>query len=69
MTTFTFATEDFNRRCLAQEQSPEQQKKLHKEAKEIYETYCLPESNNFIHFDLEIIKELSDSESLYFLQY
>nr|XP_039256034.1 sorting nexin-14-like [Styela clava] len=56
---FCLTVEDFNRRCLAPEQSTEQKQKLHREAKDIYETYCLPESINFIHFEEDIIKELS----------
>lgn len=54
--------EDFNRRCLAPESTIEQKQKLHKEAKDIYETYFLPGSANFIHFDDEIADELGDSK-------
>lgn len=57
---FCLTVEDFNRRCLAPEQTTEQKQKLHKEAKDIYETYCLPDSTNFIHFDEDVTKDLGD---------
>ncbi|XP_078482259.1 sorting nexin-14-like [Ciona intestinalis] len=57
---FCLTVDDFNRRCLATEQTEEQQIKLHKEANEIYTAYCNPESVTFIHFEPDIINELRD---------
>jgi len=57
-------SDDFNRRCLSQDQTEEQQIKLHSEAKEIYNTYCCPDSPTFIHFDQDIISELADGKCM-----
>ena len=60
MHLYCLSSDDFNRRCLSQDQDEAQQVKLHSEAKEIYNTYCRPDSPTFIHFSQDIINELRD---------
>uniref|UniRef100_H2ZAZ3 RGS domain-containing protein n=1 Tax=Ciona savignyi TaxID=51511 RepID=H2ZAZ3_CIOSA len=57
---FCLTVFDFNRRCLAPEQTDDQLMKLHKEARDIYTSYCQPDSDTFIHFESDIINGLRD---------
>ncbi|XP_076811994.1 sorting nexin-14-like isoform X1 [Clavelina lepadiformis] len=55
---FCLTVQDFNNRCLSQEQDNNQQEKLHEEACNIYESYCRANSPTFIHFEEDIVNEL-----------
>lgn len=55
---FCLAVEEFNDKILRPELTDDEKQFLHKEVKEIYETYCLDESVDKIKFDPFIVEEI-----------
>ncbi|XP_059842571.1 sorting nexin-14 isoform X4 [Hypanus sabinus] len=55
---FCLAVEEFNDKILCPELTDDEKQNLHKEVKEIYETYCLDESIDKIKFDPFIVEEI-----------
>ncbi|XP_072907794.1 sorting nexin-14 isoform X3 [Hemitrygon akajei] len=55
---FCLAVEEFNDKILCPELTDDEKQNLHKEVKEIYETYCLDESVDKIKFDPFIVEEI-----------
>ncbi|XP_069788334.1 sorting nexin-14 isoform X2 [Narcine bancroftii] len=57
---FCLAAEELNDKILRPELTDDEKQALHKEVKEIYETYCLEESVDKIKFDPFIVEEIQE---------
>jgi len=57
---FCLAVEDFNKKMMVVDLKEEDLVTLHKDAKQLYDTYIKLGANNFIKFDDEIIKDIGN---------
>ena len=57
---FCLAVEDFNKKMMVVDLKEEALVVLHKDAKQLYDTYIKLGANNFIKFDDDIIKDIAN---------
>ena len=60
MLQFCLAVENFNKKMMVVDLSQDDLKTLHNEAKDLFDTYIKPGAVNFIKFEDEIVRNISE---------